>query len=69
MKNIPFDKEPVQIKHWSDDENFVAELDERVKRWEDGTEPGFSVNEVKAYLNEQRKERQKIKANATVNNN
>jgi hypothetical protein len=46
------------VSDWSEDEEFVAELDERVRRWEDGTDPGFSVDEVKMYLAEQRKERQ-----------
>jgi len=32
---------------WAQDESFVAELDDRVKRWEGGTDPGFPIDEVR----------------------
>ena len=35
---------------WSNDEEFVAELDERVRRWEAGIKPGCSIEEAKAEL-------------------
>jgi hypothetical protein len=41
---------------WSDDEEFVAELDERVRRYEAGVDPGFSIEETKASLQEMKKE-------------
>lgn len=42
--------------HWSDDEEFVAELDERVRRYEAGIDPGFSIEEAKLSLNEMKEE-------------
>jgi hypothetical protein len=42
--------------HWSEDEEFVAELDERVRRYEAGADPGFSIKEAKSSLNEMKKE-------------
>jgi hypothetical protein len=33
---------------WSQDEEFVAELNERVRRYEAGIDPSFSLEEVKA---------------------
>ncbi len=42
--------------HWSEDEEFVAELDERVRRYEAGIDPGFSVEEARSSLNEMKKE-------------
>jgi len=41
---------------WSDDEEFVDELDERVRRYEAGVDPGFSIEETKASLQEMKKE-------------
>jgi hypothetical protein len=41
---------------WSEDEEFVAELDERVRRHEAGIDPGFSIEETRASLNEMKKE-------------
>ena len=37
---------------WSQDEEFVAELDERVRRYEAGIDPAFSIEEAKSSLNE-----------------
>ncbi|HTH83228.1 MAG TPA: hypothetical protein VL490_09850 [Mucilaginibacter sp.] len=42
---------------WSEDEEFLAELDERYKRWEDGTDKGRSIDEVKAVLQQLKKDR------------
>ena len=42
---------------WSDDEEFVAELDERVRRWEEGIDKGVSMGQVKAGLERLKKER------------
>jgi len=41
---------------WSEDEEFVAELDERVRRYEAGIDPGFSIEEAKSSLQEMKKE-------------
>jgi len=42
---------------WSEDEEFVAELNERVRRWEEGIDRGIPIDEVKAKLEQMRKER------------
>jgi hypothetical protein len=42
--------------HWSEDEEFVAELDERVRRYEAGIDPAFSIEEAKSSLNEMKME-------------
>ena len=42
---------------WWEDEKFVAELDKRQQDLENGTDRGYSIDEVKAYLDEQRKSR------------
>jgi hypothetical protein len=44
---------------WADDKEFVAELDERFKRWENGTDPGVSIEQAKTSLDILRKERYK----------
>jgi len=36
--------------HWSEDKEFVAELNERVRRWEAGIDPSFPLAEVKAEM-------------------
>jgi len=41
---------------WSEDEAFVAELDERVRRYEAGIDPAFSIEEARSSLNEMKKE-------------
>jgi hypothetical protein len=42
--------------HWSEDEEFVTELDERVRRYEAGIDPAFSIEEAKSSLNEMKME-------------
>lgn len=42
---------------WSDDEEFVAELNERVRRWEEGIDRGIPIDEIKMKLEQMRKER------------
>jgi len=42
---------------WSEDEEFVAELDERVRRWEEGIDKGVSMDDVKAGLERLKKQR------------
>jgi hypothetical protein len=36
--------------NWWEDEKFVAELDDRVKRYEEGTDKAFTFEEVKEEL-------------------
>jgi hypothetical protein len=52
-----FEDQMAPAYEWSKDAEFVAELEDRVKRWENGTAPGFSIDEVKASLEELKKER------------
>lgn len=42
---------------WSEDEEFVAELDERVRRYEQGIDRGQSWDELKASIAELKKKR------------
>ncbi|HWD88114.1 MAG TPA: hypothetical protein VG367_08310 [Mucilaginibacter sp.] len=42
---------------WSDDEEFVAELDERVRRYEAGIDRGYTWDEVKASIEELKQKR------------
>jgi hypothetical protein len=48
-KNISFNNA------WHQDKTFVSELNERVKRWEDGTDAGFTIDEIRSSVNELRK--------------
>ena len=50
------EEQMVPAVDWSDDEEFVAELDERARRYEAGIDPGFPVEEAKASLQEMKKE-------------
>jgi hypothetical protein len=43
---------------WSEDEEFVAELNERVRRYEAGIDPAYSIEEVKEFLQQARQDRQ-----------
>jgi len=58
IKNIYalFEDQMAPAADWSEDEDFVAELDERVRRYEAGIDPAFSVEEAKSSLNEMKKE-------------
>jgi len=46
----------VPKSHWSEDEEFVAELDERVRRYEAGIDQGFSAEEARSTLNDMKQE-------------
>jgi len=46
----------VPAVEWSEDEDCMAELNERVRRYEAGIDPAFSIEEVKSSLNEMKKE-------------
>jgi len=42
---------------WAEDEEFVAELDERVRRYEVGIDRGYTWDELEASINELKKKR------------
>ncbi|HVW16390.1 MAG TPA: hypothetical protein VHB54_21330 [Mucilaginibacter sp.] len=42
---------------WSKDEEFVAELDERVRRYEAGIDRGYSLDEMEETFDQLRKKR------------
>jgi hypothetical protein len=44
---------------WSEDEEFVAELDERVRRYEAGIDRGYTLDELEVSINELKKKRAK----------
>ena len=44
---------------WSEDEEFVAELDERVRRYETGVDRGYTLDELEVSINELKKKRAK----------
>lgn len=44
---------------WSEDEEFVAELDERVRRYEAGIDRAYTWDELEASIIEQKKKRAK----------
>ena len=52
IKNIYdlFEDQMAPAVDWSEDKEFVAELHERVERWEQGVDKGVSIEEVKANL-------------------
>ncbi|MFI5139974.1 MAG: hypothetical protein ACHQIM_19295 [Sphingobacteriales bacterium] len=58
IKNICelFEDQMAPSVDWSEDEDFVAELNELVRRYEAGIDPAFSVEEAKSSLNEMKKE-------------
>ena len=46
----------VRKYEWSEDKEFIAELNERVSRYEAGIDPGFSIEEARLSLNEMKAE-------------
>ena len=42
---------------WSTDKDFVAELNDPVKKWEDGSESGMTIEQAKLSLQEMKKRR------------
>lgn len=46
-----------ETAHWSEDKVFVADLDERVKRYEEGTDQGYTWDELEASIAELKKQR------------
>ena len=53
-----FEDQMAPAVDWSEDEEFVAELDERVRRYEAGIDPAYSIEEVKEFLQQARLDRQ-----------
>ena len=45
--------------HWSEDEECMAEFNDRIKRWEDGIDQSFSLDDVKAEMEQLDIERSK----------
>jgi hypothetical protein len=52
-----FEDQIAPAVNWYEDEEFVAELDERLRRLEDGTDRGYSWEEVKAEIQARREKR------------
>jgi hypothetical protein len=50
---------PAEPYEWSEDEAFVAELDERYRRYEEGIDRSYTLDEVKATLQLMKKQRAK----------
>lgn len=44
--------EDEELKPWYEDEEFLKELDKRVKDWEDGKVKGYTLEEVKNLMRE-----------------
>lgn len=59
IKNIYeiFEDQMAPAVDWSEDEEFVAELNERVRRLEEGIDKGVPMDEVKAGLKRLKDER------------
>ena len=59
IKNIYelFEDQMAPVVDWSEDEEFVAELDERVRRWKEGIDKGVSWEETSATIERLKKER------------
>ena len=49
--------------HWSEDKEFVAELHDRVRRYEAGIDPGLSIEGARATLNAMKEEYRKSSKN------
>jgi len=60
IKNIYalFEDQMAPAIDWSEDEEVVAELDERYRRWEQGIDKGVSMEELKASLAQAKKDRE-----------
>jgi hypothetical protein len=58
IKNIYeiFEDQMAPAVDWSEDADCMAEFHDRIKRWEDGTDPSFSLAEVKAEMEQLDKE-------------
>jgi hypothetical protein len=45
------------VDDWSKDEEFVAELDERVRRYKEGIDPAYTWDELEASIEERKQKR------------
>jgi hypothetical protein len=43
--------------HWANEEEFIADMDERVRRYDEGIDRGYTWDEVEASLAELKKSR------------
>lgn len=50
--NLFEDQMSPAVLDWSEDEDCMAELNDRIKRWEDGTDSSFSLEQVKAEMDQ-----------------
>jgi hypothetical protein len=59
IKNIYalFEDQMAPEVDWSEDEDVVAELDERYRRWEQGIDKGITIEELEASFVQARKDR------------
>ncbi|MBC7400126.1 MAG: hypothetical protein H7289_09285 [Mucilaginibacter sp.] len=59
IKNIYalFEDQMAPEVDWSEDEEVVAELDERYRRWEQGIDKGITIEELEASFAQARKDR------------
>jgi hypothetical protein len=46
-------------KHWYEDEQFIAELDERWERYKLGVDKGCTLEEVEEFMNQRKLDRLK----------
>jgi len=61
LKNIYalFEDQMAPARDWSEDEEFVAELDERVRRYEQGIDKGMTWDELETSIAELKQQRAK----------
>ena len=52
-----FEDQLAPVYEWSEDAEFVAELDERVRRYEEGLDKGYTLAETETAINELKKKR------------
>ncbi len=59
IKNIYdlFEDQLAPVINWYEDEEFVAELDERLRKMQEGIDRGYSWDEVKAEIQARREKR------------
>jgi len=54
-----FEDQKTPARDWSEDEEFVAELDERVRRYEQGIDKGMTWDELETSIAELKEQRAK----------
>jgi predicted N-formylglutamate amidohydrolase len=46
--------------HWASEEEFEADMDERYRRYEKGIDKGYSLDEVKAFMEIRKRDFRKV---------